>query len=71
MLDVALTLPEAKNPVHIQSNVVWHSPASGAGQELADVGFEFIKIEEDNKNTFLKFFCDLIYGKIGNIKKEG
>jgi len=71
VLDVSLTLPEAKNSVHLQSKVVWHRDASGAKPELNDVGCEFIKIEEDNKNTFLKFFCDLIYGKIENIKKEG
>ena len=26
-----------------------------------DVGTELVDIEEDNKNTFLKFLCDLIY----------
>jgi len=49
----------AKNPIHCTGKVVWSAAVSGAN--IYNCGVEFIKIEEDNKNTFLKFLCDAIY----------
>ena len=65
-LELTLELPDTKNPVHIRGKVVWHKKTSLEDHAPFDIGCEFIKIEEDNKNTFLKYFCDLMYGK-----KEG
>jgi hypothetical protein len=62
-LELALELPNTKNPVHIRGKVVWHRKTSLEDHAPFDIGCEFIKIEEDNKNTFLKYFCDLMYGK--------
>jgi len=70
MLDLTLILPKAKNPVHIQGKVVWHKKTSLEDNANYDMGCEFTRIEEDNKNTFLKFFCDLIYSKSEEGKTE-
>lgn len=66
-LDITLYLPDAKNPVHILGSSVWHKE----NKNVFDVGCEFSRIEEDNKNTFLKFFCDLIYGESIKFYEEG
>jgi len=68
-LELTLELPNTQNPVHIEGRVVWHKKISLEDNAPLDVGCEFVKIEEDNKNTFLRFFCDLIYEK-GETKKE-
>ncbi len=65
-LELTLELPDTKNPVHIRGKVVWYKKTSLENHAPFDIGCAFIKIEEDNKNTFLKYFCDLMYGK-----KEG
>jgi len=68
-LDITLLLPNVRNPVHISGRVVWQKQSEArAGY---DVGCEFTRIEEDNKNSFLKFFCDLIYDGAVTVKKEG
>lgn len=61
VLEVKLGIPEAANAVHAKCRVVWKKKLSLEDRAPFDVGVEFIEIEEDNKNTFLKFLCDLIY----------
>lgn len=51
--------PGSLNPIHSKGKIVW-STARSTGNGY-NYGVEFISIEEDNKNTFLKFLCDLIY----------
>ena len=62
-LELTLELPDTKNPVHFRGKVIWHRKTSLENHAPFGIGCEFIKIEEDNKNTFLKYFCDLMYGK--------
>ncbi len=62
-LELTLELPKTQNPIHIKGKVVWLKKTSLEDIALFDVGCEFVKIEEDNKNTFLKYFCDLMYGE--------
>jgi c-di-GMP-binding flagellar brake protein YcgR len=61
VLELKLGLHGANNPVHAKGKVVWIKQLSLEDDAPCDVGIEFIEIEEDNKNTFLKFLCDLIY----------
>ena len=63
VVDLTLTLPDTNNPVHIQGKVIWQKKISLEDNAPLDIGCEFTKIEEDNKNTFLKYFCDIIYNK--------
>jgi len=60
-LDLTLDLTHTPNPVHAKGQIVWTKRVSLEDGSPYDVGVEFIRIEEDNKNTFLKFLCDLIY----------
>lgn len=56
-----LHIPEAVNPVHAKGAVIWKKRISLEDGAPYDIGVEFTEIEEDNKNTFLKFLCDLMY----------
>lgn len=62
-LELNLDIPSANNPVHINGKVVWAKKLSIEDNSSFEVGVEFVKIEEDNKNTFLKYLCDLIYSQ--------
>lgn len=65
-IELKLAIYGANNPIHAKGKVVWKRQVSLEDNAPYDVGIEFIEIEEDNKNTFLKFLCDLIY----NLPKE-
>ena len=58
-VELSLTPAETPNPIHINAKAIWSEKIEG--QNLFNTGIEFTKIEEDNKNTFLKFLCDVIY----------
>lgn len=60
-LELKLEIPKAPNPVHAQGRLVWVKKLTLEDTSSFDVGMEFVKVEEDNKNTFLKFMCDLAY----------
>ena len=62
-LELNLDIPDAPNPVHVIAKVAWAKRLSTEDGSPFEVGVEFIKIEEDNKNTFLKYLCDLIYNQ--------
>lgn len=63
ILELNLDIPNAVNPVHANGKVAWTRRLSTEDGSPYEVGVEFIKIEEDNKNTFLKYLCDLIYNQ--------
>lgn len=58
-IKIDLSTPDSANPVHCSGKVVWSAPISEGGRYNS--GIAFSNIEEDNKNTFLKFLCDTIY----------
>ena len=60
-VEMKLEIPGAANPVHARGRIVWKKKLSLEDNAPFDVGIEFLEIEEDNKNTFLKFLCDVIY----------
>jgi len=61
IVELKLEIYGAHNPVHAKGKIVWKKKLSLEDNAPFDVGVEFVEIEEDNKNTFLKFLCDLIY----------
>lgn len=61
LLELKLIVPQAANPVHASGRIIWKNKLSLEDNAPFDFGLEFSGVEEDNKNTFLKFFCDLIY----------
>lgn len=60
-LQITMKLPNTQNAIHVSGRVAWLKKPS-EDDKVFDVGIEFLNIEEDNKNTFLKYLCDLIYG---------
>ncbi|MBL7071770.1 MAG: PilZ domain-containing protein [Candidatus Omnitrophica bacterium] len=62
-VELNLNIPNANNAVHIKGKIVWSKRISIEDGSPKEVGVEFLEIEEDNKNTFLRFLCDLIYGQ--------
>ena len=60
-VELRLIIPKARNPVHLIGKVVWKRKLSSEDGAPFDVGIELDEIEEDNKNTFLKFLCDTLY----------
>ena len=64
-LQLKLFIPEALNPVHLNGVVLWSKEKTSGKKVSHGAGIEFGKIEEDNKNTFLRFLCNLMYRKIG------
>ena len=61
VLELKMVMRDAPNPVHAKAKVIWKKKISLEDAAPYDCGLEFTEIEEDNKNTFLKFLCDLIY----------
>lgn len=62
-IELNIKIPNTLNPVHAKAKVAWKKKLSTQDGAPFDIGCEFTKIEEDNKNTFLKYFCDLLYGQ--------
>lgn len=61
ILEIKLVIQAAPNPVHTKAKVIWKRKISLEDAAPFDCGLEFTEIEEDNKDTFLKFLCDLTY----------
>ena len=59
--EIKVEMPAALSPIHAKARVMWKRKISTENGSPFDIGCEFTKIEEDNKNTFLKYFCDLLY----------
>ena len=59
-VDLKIFLPDALNPAHVRGIVVWSKELEAGASHPYSTGIDFEKIEEDNKNTFLKFLCSLM-----------
>lgn len=62
-LDLKIFVPDALNPTHIKGVVIWSKELGGAENHPYSAGTDFEKIEEDNKNTFLRYLCRLMYAE--------
>ena len=70
-VELKIEMPNVLSPVHANAKVVWKRKVSTIDGAPADIGCEFTKVEEDNKNTFLKYFCDLLYRQGETANKKG
>lgn len=61
ILELKLNIPGTANPIHAKGRIAWKKKITLDDSAPYNIGVEFIEIEEDNKNTFLKFLCDLLY----------
>ena len=59
--ELKISIPDGLSAIHAKAKVVWKKKVSAESGMPYDIGCEFTRIEEDNKNTFLKYFCDLLY----------
>jgi len=62
-IELTINLPKSKNPVHVNGKVIWQKKTSFEDNAPYIIGCEFNEIEEDNKNTFLKYLCDMMYAQ--------
>jgi hypothetical protein len=60
-LKITLYLPEENTPIGLDAKIIWQIKTSLEDKAPYDVGVEIVAIEEDCKNTFLKYLCDLLY----------
>lgn len=70
-LELKILIPDALNPVHLNGVVLWSKDAPDSKNLPYSAGIEFGEIEEDNKNTFLRFLCSLMHKKKKTSKGEG
>ena len=61
LLEMKLGIPAIPDPVRAKGRIMWKRKLSLEDAAPFDAGVEITGIEEDDKNTFLKFLCDLIY----------
>ena len=71
IIELRIEIPNALSPVHAKAKVVWKKETSPEPGSPTDIGCEFTDIEEDNKNTFLKYFCDLLYERGREAGRKG
>lgn len=64
-LDLKMFIPEALNPAHMNGIALWSKETTSSKGSSYCTGIEFGKIEEDNKTTFLRFLCDMLYKRLG------
>jgi len=69
--ELKIEIPGALSAVHANAKIIWKKKTTTENGAPFDIGCEFTKIEEDNKDTFLKYFCDLLYGHRDPAIKKG
>jgi len=60
-LDLSLFIPTSKEPISMKGKVVWQKKVSLEDGAPFDVGLEIVEVADENKNTLLKYLCDLLY----------
>ena len=70
-LDFKMFIPEALNPAHMNGIALWSKETTTSKGLSYCAGIEFGDIEEDNKTTFLRFLCDMLYEKLGKQRQGG
>jgi len=70
-VEIKIEMPKNMSPVHVKAKIVWKKKATTEDGAPCEIGCEFSRVEEDNKNTFLKFFCDLLYAQAKTISEKG
>ena len=61
-LKLKLFVPIIDQPIDLIVRVIWQAKISLEDNSPFDVGVEIMDICEENKNIFLKYLCDLLYG---------
>ena len=60
-LEVLMYLPDLDVPIKLKGKVIWQNKVTLEDKAPYDVGIEVVEIKEEDKNSFLKYLCDLLY----------
>lgn len=60
-IEASLEIAASARPVLLKGRIIWSKKVSLEDNAPFDVGVEFTEIEDEGKNAFLKFLCDLLY----------
>ena len=69
-LSLSLSIPGAKKPVSFKGKIAWQAKISLEDNAPFDNGIEITEIADKDKNTFLKFLCDVLYGSPEYMPRE-
>lgn len=61
-LECELKVSQEAVPVKLRGKIIWQNRRSLEDGAPYDVGIDILKIEDDGKNEFLRYLCDLLYG---------
>ncbi len=56
-----LYLPIHHDPIHLEAKIIWQNKVSLEDNAPYDIGAEIVEIDDETKNIFLKYLCDLLY----------
>ena len=69
-VNLALSIPKTKESVSIKGKIAWQAKISLEDDAPFDNGIEIVEIADKDKNTFLKFLCDILYGSPEYMPRE-
>jgi hypothetical protein len=61
-VNMAVSIPISREPVRIKGKIAWQAKTSLEDNAPYDAGVEITEIADKDKNTFLKYICDTLYG---------
>ncbi|MFH1305292.1 MAG: PilZ domain-containing protein [Candidatus Omnitrophota bacterium] len=67
-IEIMLSIPSSEVPIHITGKVVWQTKQSLEDKSPYDVGVKISRVEDKNKNDFLRYLCDLLYASVHEVR---
>jgi hypothetical protein len=61
-ISMAVSIPTSASPIRIKGKLVWQAKTSLEDNAPYDAGVEIVEIDDKDKNIFLKYVCDILYG---------
>jgi hypothetical protein len=61
-IKMALSVPTSSGPIKIKGKLAWQAKTSLEDRAPYDTGVEIIEVADKDKNNFLKYICDILYG---------
>jgi hypothetical protein len=69
-VSLSLSIPKTKKSVNMKGKIAWQAKISLEDNAPFDNGIEITEIADKDKNTFLEFLCDILYGSPEYIPRE-
>ena len=61
-VNMDLSIPTSSKPVKIKGKLAWQAKTSLEDKAPYDAGIEIVEVADKDKNNFLKYVCDILYG---------